>query len=557
MNKQLPFSMLIAAFALCSLFSCKQSSPRIKLLVHADSLLELAPDTALSYLRSLSLENFSKEEKAYYGLLLTSAMDKNYLSLLPCDSLVDAALDYYDEGAGYNRARALFYKERIQFTMKMSEEAMANCFEALKELNGHNDKEIKLKSKLYEDLGDWYIEQMIDDKALEMYRLSYYNDSLINNQEYMVYSLREIARVYACMFKPDSAVYFLKKALSIMPESNDSLIISNIYHDLSYITNNNDTALFYARIAIENLPQHAESSSFFNSLGELYYNAHNLDSAEFYLMEALKHGDINDRTLASKSLADIANEKGDYKLATNYYLNYVDLMDSLFDANQASNIERLAYKYEAEVDSFKKEKRMQQLILLIILGFVLVTFIGIICIQIVIRKRKIAQLIYEKESIHLKDKLTIMQSNIKRAEAEIELLQQVQSENKEIIQEKEKLVNKMIEEKAELRNYIFSKTPIYHLILKLSKQERDNKKEIRVLTLKEQTTLRKTIFEIYAEHVEYLHSTYTKLNEDDYLYCCLRLCKFDDYTIAYCFGNMNKQIVVQRRFRLKEKMGMR
>lgn len=553
--KQVSFSLVIIVFLFCSLFSCKPSSPHPGRVVlnYADSLLEICPDSALSFLRSLSIEDYPEEEQVLHGLLLTSAMDKNFLSLLPCDSLIDTALDYYEKGDGYNRARALLYKERIQFLMNMPEEAMANCFEALSEIDNRDSRGIKLRSMLYDDLGNWYLEQMIDEKALEMFKKSYYNDSLINDRKGMAYSLRNMSNVYTCINKPDSAAVTLKKIQGMLPEFKDSLFVSNLYRDLSNNEDDKEAALAYAHQAVHILPAYADSSSFLYSLGEMYQNIYKLDSADFYFKKALK-GDIKMRTLASLSLAEMAKEKGDYQLSSDYYSNYVDLIDSIFAANQASNIERLAYKYEAKAENLKKEKQMQQSIFLIVFIFVIVIFVGIIIVLIVLRKRKIAQLIYEKEVIHLKDKLIIMQSNIAKTEAEIEVLRQVHSENQEKIREKEILVSKMIDEKAELRNMIFSKTSIYQLIYKLSKQDRKDKKTVRVLNTKEQKLLKETIFDIYGEYVNYLRTTYTKMSEDDCLYCCLQLCKFDDYTIAYCFGNTNKQIVVQRRFRLKEKM---
>lgn len=551
----LPLSIII--YILCCLSACKPSSPTPTeaLLHYADSLLEVSPNTALSFLRSLPVEDYSEAEQALHGLLLSSATDKNFLSLLPCDSLIDAALDFYDKGDGFNRARALLYKERIQFSMNMPEEAMANCFEALGEIDNRNNREIKLESMLYEDLGNWYLEQMMNDKALKMFKLSYYNDSLIRDEKGMAYPLRNIGCVYASMDnKQDSAVILLKEALKISLKYKDSLFISDIYCDLSNNIDDTDTALIYAHKGIISLPARADSASSFYSLGEIFHDIPCLDSAEFYLKKTLKLGDLKMRTLANLSLAEVAKEKGNYQLSSDYYLNYVDLIDSIFNSKQASNIERLAYKYEAKTDILKKEKRMQQSMFFIVLTFVVVVFIGVLSTQFIIRKRKMAQLIYEKEVMRLNDTLTIMQANIEKTKAEIEVLRQIQSNNEEEIKAKEKLVSKMIDEKAKLRNFIFSKTSIYLLIQKLSKQDRQDKKNIRVLNLKEQNTLKKTIFELYSEYIDYLQSTYTKMSEDDYLYCCLQLCEFDDFTIAYCFGNTNKQIVVQRRFRLKEKM---
>lgn len=551
------FYISITIFISC-LLSCNHSSPTPGkiMLRHVDSLLEYAPDTALSILRSLPVEDYPEDEQVLHGLLLTSAIDKNFLPLLPCDSLIDAALDYYDEGDGFDRARALLYKERIQFEMNMPEEAMANCFEALSEIDNRNSREIKLKSMIYDDLGNWYLEQMLDEKALQMFRLSYYNDSLINDVKGMAYSLRNISNAYTCMDKLDSAEIKLKNAQSMLTEFEDSLFTSDLYRDLSENTDNKDTALIYAHKAILSLPSHADPSPYLYTIGELYQTINCLDSAEFYLKEAL-NGDVKMRALASLSLAEIAKKKKDYQTSSEYYLSYVDLIDTIFSSNQASNIERLAYKYEAKADILEKEKQIQQSIFFIILLCIAVVLISVTIFQILLRKRKIAQLTHEKEVIRLNNELIIMQSNIERTKSEIEVLRQIQSDNEDEIREKEELVNKMIEEKAELRNFMFSKTPIYHLIQKLSKQDRGDIKNIRVLNLKEQDTLRKTVFEIYSEHINYLRTTYAKMSEDDYLYCCLQLCKFDDYTIAYCFGNTNKQIVVQRRFRLKERMSIK
>lgn len=75
-----------------------------------------------------------------------------------------------------------------------------------------------------------------------------------------------------------------------------------------------------------------------------------------------------------------------------------------------------------------------------------------------------------------------------------------------------------------------------------------------VLLQSDQVILKATLFEIYGEYVKYLQSTFPQLTEEDCIYLCLKLCDLDDQTIAYCYGNSSKQIVVQRRWRLKEKM---
>ena len=81
--------------AVC-LFACNHHSSN-PMLQQVDSLLEMKPDSALTILKNISvLEDLPEVDKAYYALLLAEATDKNKLPLLPCDSLLNFALDYLE-----------------------------------------------------------------------------------------------------------------------------------------------------------------------------------------------------------------------------------------------------------------------------------------------------------------------------------------------------------------------------------------------------------------------------------------------------------------------------
>ena len=105
---------------------------------------------------------------------------------------------------------------------------------------------------------------------------------------------------------------------------------------------------------------------------------------------------------------------------------------------------------------------------------------------------------------------------------------------------------------TKLCNLIFEKTAIYKEIAKLALQKNGSKKqEIRVLIEEQQKILRSTIANIYKDYIAYLNEVYPKYTEDDCLFSCLSLCGWDDFTIALCFGNSDKRIVIQRRYRMK------
>lgn len=190
-----------------------------------------------------------------------------------------------------------------------------------------------------------------------------------------------------------------------------------------------------------------------------------------------------------------------------------------------------------------------------------IILVGVIIGQAVYRRQKMFILTYQHNVDSLKVEILSLSLEIKQNEEEMAALEQARIDNEAEIKKKEIELNQMVEEKsklidekARLFNFLFKKTPIYHRIEKLSKQNRKDKKQIQVLVAPEQANLKNVLFEIYSDYIEYLHATYSKLTDEDCIYCCLRLCDFDTSTIAYCFGNTDKQIVAQRKLRLKKKM---
>lgn len=544
---------LISLFSLCLLSGCHRQELPHSALLYADSLIEFHPESTLLYLQNLDVSSFSESDKIYYGLLLTQATDKNYLPLLPCDSLVDVALDYYDEGDGLLRAKALLYKSRIQQSMQMPKEAMENCFEGLKEL-GDSPKELRLKSMFYEDLGGIYQSQSIEDKALDMFRLSYHCDSLLNDEKLLKYSLVNIGWQYAILGNVEFAQEYLHKSLQIALRQNDSLFIYNTYHRLSINSEHTDSAFAYIRLACQYRTDKVDSIGLFLSLGKLFLDKNELDSAELYLKRVFSSSDFNRQILASYSLSELEKERGNYEQAFNYRSFYGEHIDSIVSLHKMPEVERLAYKYESKLEMLKERVKTQDIIQYAVSLVLILFLLFLLIIQRIHRSKKIARLKSENYIAGLNEKIALQAANIECSKKELIKLQLTQKQNKEEIALKEQEIQKMINEKAGLRNCFFKQTPIYKKIEVLKNQENFGSKEAQVLLYDEHILLKDTLFQIYAEYVNYLKSTFPKLAENDYIYLCLKLCDLDDQTMAYCYGNINKQMVVQRRSRLKGKM---
>lgn len=561
MNKTF-VGFIFLLFLVGGVVSCQRSSsPYPYSLRYADSLMEISPERTLAYLRKLDVSTYSAGDRAYFSLLFTQATDKNMLSLLPCDSLIDTALDYYIKKDGVNWAKAWLYKGRIQKKMNMTEQALKSCFTALQGVEGNTGEELKLKGMLYEDMGSIYLHQSLYQKAFDAFYRSYQCDSLLNDHKVLMYSLSNMGWVRVVEGKEKEALFYLDQALELALALKDSIFMSDIYQRMSLNCENVDSAFMYARLAGNYLTEKNDSISYYSlwlTFGELYLDKQELDSAEYYLKRTLDIADFKRKILASYSLAEVEKIRGNYERAFEYQSYYGDNIDSIFSLNKASDIERLAYKYDSEAKVAKEKESRRFLVQQLCYGGVLFVLVIAIIFQRIYRQRRIAQLQYEQRIAHLNEQTALSQLQIERLEAQISALKLSGMEREQEIALKQAELCRVIDEKARLRNCLFTETSIFKRIQELSSQAKPGqdrvKRDPKVLLIKEQEKLKGVLFDIYDDYIRYLKDTYPKITDDDCIYCCLKLCEFDDQTIAYCFGNVSRQIVAQRRLRLKKKM---
>lgn len=79
--------------------SCVQEKEDDNVLSRVEACMELFPDSALSLLSQIDCpECLRGQQRADYALLLTQALDKNYLDSLQSDSLIMIAVEYYKRG---------------------------------------------------------------------------------------------------------------------------------------------------------------------------------------------------------------------------------------------------------------------------------------------------------------------------------------------------------------------------------------------------------------------------------------------------------------------------
>lgn len=534
-------------------YSCQNSKPLPLTLRQVACYVDARPDSALTVLRRMDLSEMPKSHCAYYAVLLAKATDKCEQSLLPCDSLLNVALNYYGDG-DLEKAFALLYKSRLQGEMGERQEAIDNALKALEVLEDY-PQETRCRLLLYNSLGGWYADSNLYDESLQMYQseLSYSNslkDSVI--------TFHDLSYIYGLRNQLDSTYYFIRKALQFAYQTGDELSIAVCLNRLSLYfysfeesDNSRDSALIYARMSAQYDSPYKENA--YSSLSDIYQAKNMLDSALYYYKAILSSDDVDIKLYTYQGLARLYAKKENYKDALHYAFLAQDIQDSLCSLEQNTVIERMVYRNKARRQVMREKRRNHRLIGYSVFSFVVLIFIITIVYQYRLGRRKRKEMEMKHSLEQAMFKLSILQKAIKEHQSVISLLEmQVRDKDLEVGSREEK-IRQLEKEQLNLRSWLFEQSSIYAKIQKLSTQK-CKEKERKVLTMTERSHLYDVIWRIYDDYICSMKEKYPRLTDEDLLYLCLSHTNLDSLSIALCLGFSNTQPINQRKYRLKEKM---
>lgn len=540
---------IIGLLAVC-LFGCNRHSSN-SLLHQVHSLLEVRPDSALTVLKNLSaVEEMPEVDRAYYALLLAESTDKNELPLLPCDSLLDFALDYYEDG-DKEMAAALLYKGRLLAQMNDKKAAIENSLKALEVLQNYPE-DTKSRRLIYSSLGLWYGDCGLYDKALEMqnqalhYSCSAKDTAIAYHNIGYVYSMRDLQ---------DSSITYQRKAVEYAVRSKDTNMMVASWHSLSLFYgrfDKTDSAVVYARKVFQYVSDEHKMVNAYYNMGDLYIDLEQYDSARYYLEKSLLLS--SSWSMPYWSLAVMESELGNFQSAYHYLDTFVMVQDSLDVSEKLSEVQHLVYKHQTELEVKDEQIKSRRIIGWIVCMAIIVCFVLILIYQHRIDRKNSQQALYEQSLQHANEKLSIMQQRIKENESSLVLLQDRENQNLDEIAKKEQLIAQLRQEKLTLRAWLFQQTSIYKKVYSLYEQQEVDKKARKVMTNSECEKLKKTVFEIYADYISPLQIQYSQLTEDDLLCLCLLEAGIPPLVIALCLGHTDTVAFNKRKSRLKVKM---
>lgn len=344
-------TFLITLLSLLAI-SCQKTPDSIVLaLSQIENCMESNPDSALTLLKQIPHpENLSGKAQADYALLMTQAMDKNYI-IPASDSLISFAVGYYGSHSENSMAmgKSYFYYGRVMNALKRDEDAMKYYLLAKKIFD--DTKEYKMLGLISEEMGHLNRRQNMYESALTNFQDSRKYFALSNDFRCISFALRNIGRTYLSMIgKSDSANIYYQKALQIAHTNNcgtESTILQEL--GLFYrVKQDYKKAESFLLQAIDCDLKGLAKPEIYLSLGYTYLKMDDNSKAEKCLKLSTNSAYIFTRRDAYNTLFRLEKSRGNL-LSAIAYKEKADSLNLIANDQQARNtVAELQKKYENE-----------------------------------------------------------------------------------------------------------------------------------------------------------------------------------------------------------------
>ncbi len=324
MKYQLP--ILALSLVLSLIFgACNQNNNLNNVLEEIASYIEQEPQKALSALQNIESSNLrDNETRAKHSLLLSMAMDKNYIDTTDF-SVLQPAIDYYERhGSPEEKMKMYYYKGRIYDNAGDQESAM-ECFVKGIEA-GNKADEYPVKARLYFAKGQIHQDLYEYDKYVESMQAAAQHYDKYNNIQAYLSSISNVVNGYNLLRDSVQAM----KWLEIMKEKTDS---TNTKNSMEYYSTRTATISIFGtrQEKMDAIDEYIHKIPHKNIQWLTVANSY-LKSGQY--MEGLEAVHNYEKYSKSKSaryyalLSDLNERLGNTKEALYNYRMYIKLSDS-------------------------------------------------------------------------------------------------------------------------------------------------------------------------------------------------------------------------------------
>ena len=266
--------------------SCHRNT--LKVLQEAETYMDNTPDSAYTILKRINIKEIdSKWMQAKYALLMSQALDKNYIDETD-PSLVKVAVDYYEShGTVRERFLSLYYYGRVLYNIGEYAQAMLEYTKAEQLLQNLEDQ--YLSGLLYTQMGDIYRLYYCYEKGLECYKRAYTNYLSCNKEYHSAYALLDIGLMHWGNKDLSEAERYMNQALQEAKKLSYKTLMQ---------TSMSDLISFYAQLheyakakrvmmeLLQNGMPYVRHHNILQAIAKIYANDKNRDSSYYFMNEA-------------------------------------------------------------------------------------------------------------------------------------------------------------------------------------------------------------------------------------------------------------------------------
>ena len=378
--KSLP--VLFAALCVLLCLSGCRPKPYPSLLLAADSLASVLPDSACALLASYAADTADEPlyVRMYYRLLCIKAKDKAYI-VHTSDSAILPVVAYYERHKRLpHLPEAYYYAGRVYSDLGDAPQALAYFQRALDVMREDKDRvNMTVKKLVISQMGTLFKRQDLDLEALDAYRQSLHCSELMGDSVGMIYSNRDIGQIFMFLEQRDSALYYYQRAYQLSLLLGEKylgngvqILMARLYtEEGSY-----EAAHRSLQIALQDVSKYDRSATY--SIAARYYHfIDNIDSAEWYYHKSLLYGSLDVKEMANRGLASIALSQGKTIPAAQYLYQALLLGDSIHKLTKTDEVRSAHSHYNYQLREQENQRlklqnlRQRQTNVAIIVAFVL------------------------------------------------------------------------------------------------------------------------------------------------------------------------------------------
>ena len=374
---------IIILIVFLSLASCTKHSEHWETLAQVESYIEERPDSALVVLQGIDNEELANdEERAKHALLLSMALDKNFVDKTDFEVL-QPAIDYYeDNGTATDKLRTYFYQGRI-YQNAGNDAAALECFvKAISE--GDESDDILTKARIYFNRGSIYYSLYEWDSFIETHKTaaSYFKQA--GRHHSYVNCLIHIVNGYTLTNEYENALPYIDECKQLREIMSFTLLLDFYSSYITYLEDcGTDAELkdavdeYLNTIPAENIDWLSLANAY-QKLG-LYEEA--LQAIEQYKNSTKASEEIKFRALKS----EIYENLGRYEESLRAYKEYMVVSDSTTWAIMQQDTKFVEERHNLEMAKAKETEAKNKRTIAIMAC--VIALIGSLLVIMIIRRR--------------------------------------------------------------------------------------------------------------------------------------------------------------------------